>query len=699
MISREGLWERSFGAAVELCVRRPRTVLALGALLAAASVGLAAARLEVRTSNLDLVDPSLPEVARFRAFAERFGTPNMLVVVLEGADPAKLHTAVDRVAEEARKGPGVRNVLARLPYNPQLLAFGGVPAYFASKDGGMCFVFVQPDDPRSSAATIDPFVRGVREALARSGLPALGVKAGLTGLPQYALDDRDVIKRDISALSTISFVVCLALFVAAFGRFVRPILAMALLAVASAWVVGVVAIAPGHLTLLSAFFFSALFGLGSDYGIFVIDGMEEALAEGAGKSEAVVRAVRFLAPGLATEGLTTAFAFLTLTVSGFRGFAELGAIGFVGIALSLFAMVTLLPAALVLVPDRGRRREKRLEQRRLGRLLAALQRPWLAWGLAVASVGGLLLGLPAFDGDYLSLQPRNSEAVRLEREMVKRSALSPQFAAVVTDSPARAGEIAARLRKLGTVGAVRSIADLRALDAVAGPEPAARQAFGASFESADGRYAVYAYPSGDVWDPEFEARFLADVRSVDREATGMPVLGRFMIDLSRRALAVTGILSSIVVLLIVWIQFRSPRFTLLAIAPTVLGVAAMVGAMKALGLDFNPINVMALPVVIGTAVDSGVHITHRFIAERGDLFRTLAGSGRTVLVSALTTIAGFGALAFTSHRGLASFAIALTLGVATSLVLSLFVLPELLMVFGRPAVSEAPVEATGEAVA
>jgi predicted RND superfamily exporter protein len=45
---------------------------------------------------------------------------------------------------------------------------------------------------------------------------------------------------------------------------------------------------------------------------------------------------------------------------------------------------------------------------------------------------------------------------------------------------------------------------------------------------------------------------------------------------------------------------------------------------------------------------------------------------------ALTTIAGFGSLAFTSHRGLASFALVLTLGVAFALVFSLLVLPSML---------------------
>jgi hypothetical protein len=53
-----------------------------------------------------------------------------------------------------------------------------------------------------------------------------------------------------------------------------------------------------------------------------------------------------------------------------------------------------------------------------------------------------------------------------------------------------------------------------------------------------------------------------------------------------------------------------------------------------------------------------------------------------VLLCELTTIVGFATLAFTKHRGLASFGITLTLGITFALVFSLFVLPPLLKLAG-----------------
>lgn len=680
--------ERVFGRLAEAATARPWRVVTAALLLALAALGLAAFRLELKTSNLDLVDPDLPVVARFRDFARNFGTPNMLVVVLQGESPARLRGAVERTAEAIRGAEGVRAVFARLPYEPASLPFGTDP-YFTSKDGRMCFLFVQPADPESSASTLAPFVQAVRDRVAGAHLEAEGIRAGLTGLPQYALDDRDIIQRDTSRLSILSFVLVLALFAAGFAELIRPILAAVALAVTAALALGFAALVPGHLTLVSATFFSALFGLGIDYGIYVADRFEEHLADGRERREALVAAVRELGPGLLTGTVTSASAFYAMAFSGFRGFEELGLIGGTGLLIALGLMTTLLPALLMIAGGvrrrrrRRRRRERRLKERRIGRFLAAAQHPALAAALALAALGSLAGGLPPFDSDYLNLQPKSSEAVRLEREMVRDSIYSPHFAAFLVDSPQAARAMAEKLRAQDTVGAVRSSADLAVLDAIARPIPAEREAFRAAFEGSDGRLAVYAYPAGNVWDPAFESRFLRQMQALDPEVTGMPVLGRFMIDRSKRALWITAGISALLLVLLVVIDLRHPVWCALALLPTVLGLAAMLGAMRLFGIPFNPLNVMALPVILGTAEDNGVHMVHRFLQEKGDLFRTLAGTGRAVLLCALTTLVGFATLAFTTHRGLASFALTLTFGITFALLASLFVLPPLLAFAGR----------------
>lgn len=666
---------RGLEALARLAVRRPGRVLAGAVAVAALSLAWAVPHLELLTSNLDLVDPDLPEVRRFRDLAREFGTPNLLVVVLAGEEPPVLRGAVDRLAPRLAAVAGVRSVLGRLPLPPGLPI--AVDPYLTSRDGGLYFLFVQPEDTESRAETIGPLVAEVRRTLAAAGLAGQGVRVGLTGLPQYAVDDREAVERDLRILSPVSFLLVFALFAGAFATLRRPLAAMVALALAVATTLGIAAIWPGHLTLLSAFFGSILFGLGVDFGIHLVERIEEVRAEAAGdrppsEEEVVVRAVGRLAPALATSAVTTATAFLTLGLSGFRGFAELGWVAGIGVLVALVACVTVLPALLVvLAPRRSARQASGTRGReRIGRFLVRAQSPRLALALAIAMAAAPLALRPGFDSDYLNLQPRGSEAVRWERQMVARSAYSPQAAVFVAGSRAEAAELVDRLAADETVGEVQW--------AGSAPFAAPGTSLRARFVGSAGRHAVYAHPRGDVWDPAVRDAFLDRMQVLDPAVTGMPVLGRFMIGRSRRALERSGWLAAVAVLAWVVADLRDLRLALLALLPTALGMASLLAAMALLGVAFNPLSVLALPVVIGIAVDDGVHLAHRFRAEGGNVERMLRGTGRAVVLTSATSLAAFGTLAAASHRGLASFALVLTLGVASALAASTLVLPQAL---------------------
>lgn len=673
MSPRPNLLARGLEGLAAFAVARPWRVLALGALLVAGSLGASLTWLDLKTSNLDLIDPEHPEVRAFRAFAREFGTPNALVVVLEGDETASLIDAGRRLLPLLNQGPGVASVLGKLPGPPAAFAALGRSPYLLARDGRMLFIFVQPADPESRAATIEPFVAGVRRALAKAGLPSPLVRAGTTGLPQYALDDRDAVARDITRLSGLSFVLVLALFAGAFASFWRPVLVMTCLAAATAVLMGLAALAPGYLTLLSSFFGSIVFGMGVDFGILVVDRLEEELARGLGRAAALLAAIHALAPGLATGALTTALGFFALEATGFRGFAELGWLAGWGILLSLLAMVTLLPALLMVVPQ-GARRERPAAERRIGRALNRLQHEGLAAGLVLAALLTLLAPGPGFDQDYLDLQPRGSEAVRLERAMAERSDASTQFAAFTTESAEAAAALTARLRREEVVGSVHSDADLALLRALGGGEAADLRA---RFVSPAGHHAVYAYPKGNAWDPATRDRFITRMRALDPAVTGMPFLGRAMIELSHRALWIAGSLAFVILVVCVFLDLRNLRLAALALLPTLAGLALMRGAMALFGISFNPLNLMALPVVIGIGEDNAVHLLHRLLEEGGDLRRALAGTGRSLVLTSGTTVASFVALSFAHHRGLASFAQVLALGVGATLAISLFALPQL----------------------
>lgn len=661
--------ERFVARLAERAVASPRRTIALWLVLALVGLALAALRLELRTSNLDLVDPELPEVARFLDVARTFGTPNTLVVVLEGTDPAALRRAVDGLVVDLQSIAGVRSVLGRrpLPAVPGLLR--GFDPYLASADGQLLVVFVQPSDPRSSATELAPLVAAVRDHLQRMDLAAAGIEAGLTGIPAYALDDRDVIRADVSQLSVLGLVLVGALFVVAFGSWRRPLLAVVALLPVLGVTLGLAALWPGHLTLVSAFFASILIGLGIDTGIHVVDRIEEHLDQPL--ATAILVAVRGDARALLAATVTTGAALVSLLACGFRGFAELGAIAAAGLLVSLLAMVSLLPALLLVVGgDRGRG-----GRRRLGHWMVSVQHPLVA-AMAIAGVVALAaLGGPGFDGDYRHLEPLGSQTVRLEQEVRERTPYATESALLVAADHQELVRIVEELRDDPGVDSVHSALDLEALAALGAPIPAE---LWSQVRSEDGRYLVAAHLVDDLWDQSESSGIVERLRAIDPGVTGMPVLGPFLVARTWRAFRLAAVLGGLLVAAWVAWVVRHPVWITLALSPTVGTFLALPGAMKAMGYAFNPLSLMAVPLILGIAVDDGIHLVHRFRAEGGDLRRTLVGTGRSVVLTSATTLAAFGALALARHRGLASFAAVLSAGVVIALLLSILVLPTLM---------------------
>jgi predicted RND superfamily exporter protein len=129
--------------------------------------------------------------------------------------------------------------------------------------------------------------------------------------------------------------------------------------------------------------------------------------------------------------------------------------------------------------------------------------------------------------------------------------------------------------------------------------------------------------------------------------------------------------------LLVLLHFRRLSSLILALLPVAIGTIWTTGLMGLLGIPFNPANIMTLPLVIGIGVTNGIHILNRFAEERHPSILAKS-TGKAVLVSGLTTIAGFGSLVPAKHQGIASLGIVMSTGVAACMLAALTFLPALL---------------------
>lgn len=197
----------------------------------------------------------------------------------------------------------------------------------------------------------------------------------------------------------------------------------------------------------------------------------------------------------------------------------------------------------------------------------------------------------------------------------------------------------------------------------------------------DGRVRIEVFPAEDLNDQRALEDYVAAVLSVDADAFGEGLLivesGRVVILALQQALITAGAL----ILLILAILWRNFVDSALVAAPLVLATIFTLASSVVVGIPFNFANVIILPLLLGIGIVYGIHMVHRVRGGElpdGNLLRT--GTARAVLLSALTTMASFGTLGFSSHLGMASLGQLLTLGIALVLLCNLVVLPALVRV-------------------
>jgi len=204
------------------------------------------------------------------------------------------------------------------------------------------------------------------------------------------------------------------------------------------------------------------------------------------------------------------------------------------------------------------------------------------------------------------------------------------------------------------------------------------------------RFLLQIFPKKNVWEKEAQEEFVQQLRQVDPDVTGNPVIGYESIKAMKEGYIEGGIYAFLAILVVAFFSLRRVGDTLLAILPLGLGIIWTAGLMWVFNLQFNLANLVAVPLIIGIGVENGIHLVHRYREEGVGGPALVAGStGQAVALFSLTTMIGFGSLMVARYYGIFSMGLLLTIAVGGVLIASLAVLPLLLFrsLPQRPSVS------------
>ena len=157
--------------------------------------------------------------------------------------------------------------------------------------------------------------------------------------------------------------------------------------------------------------------------------------------------------------------------------------------------------------------------------------------------------------------------------------------------------------------------------------------------------------------------------------SGWELLGETVLGTVKRNLWKLLLPMAALILLSLWLAFR--RITEVLASLSVLGLSGLclLAAMKTLGWQWNLLNLMALPLILGTGVDYSIFMQLALCRHGGDLHRAHRSVGRALLLCGGTAIAGFGSLGFSSNAGMASLGRVCAVGIAGNMLFSIFLLP------------------------
>jgi hopanoid biosynthesis associated RND transporter like protein HpnN len=198
------------------------------------------------------------------------------------------------------------------------------------------------------------------------------------------------------------------------------------------------------------------------------------------------------------------------------------------------------------------------------------------------------------------------------------------------------------------------------------------------FLSANGKILLQVYGKKDLWERAPDEEFVQAVLPVASKATGTAVLNYYATELLRVSYLWAAVWAFVAIVVLIFLHFQSFKYLILTLTPLVLAVLWRTGAMVWFGIEFNPANIVTLPLIIGIDVAFGVYIIDRY-REDGKLSIFSGSTGKAIIMSSLTSLFGFSSLLISKFNGMFSIGQLMSLGIAIGLVTAIFILPQILV--------------------
>ncbi len=617
----------------------------------------------------------------------------------------------------------------------QRLASGG--DYYLDEERKLVVLLGKPDQIASDLTFSERVVVAAEDYFKKQDLTRFGpnFRISLTGTFKYKVDQQRQLSNDMTRATILAFLLLIGYLIFHFRGILPVFCVLVPVSVGLAWTYGATFFIFGGINILTGFLGAVLGGLGTEHGIHLVGRYSALRSEGESSEEATRDAFSHTGSSAITSSLVAALTFMSIAFSEFGAFREFGVIAAIGMLVVVASYFLVLPAVFGLASKFGwKPRGISMTNSELAHLLPKHQGK-IALGVG-AVLALMIYEIPGvrFDYDFGALEDSTLPSFELDAEVNNILGYNMEPVVILTNKTSSermlVEALKQRQKEQGTKSTIDFVAalddlvptqqaekrevldqikktldkvDASALEAdtaerlanfkkMVEPGPfqrgdipiSVRRQFEGIKPGQEGGF-VLIFPNIKLSEGLEVVRFAKEVRGIElpngekfSAAGEAMILADVLLMVLRegKPILFAAIFS---VLLAMWIMLRSLKLALLCMMPTVLSILAQTGMMTILDLPFNYLNILLVPVMIGTTVDAGVHLVSRITENKGNFGGVYGETGRAIVGGLVTSGVGFSAMLLADHPGLNSMGRLAILGFAINLIVMLVFFPAVLL--------------------
>ncbi|MBT7178314.1 MAG: MMPL family transporter [Nitrospina sp.] len=615
--------------------------------------------------------------------------------------------------------------------------FEDINPYHRGKRKKNYYIFVKPKGTVTDTDFTEQYIRLVQEAIDHTGLekdiPDLVIN--LTGSLVVRLEENQFIENDLkkSAVLAALLASCIILIYTR-SWFSIPLIIFPLL-LSLTYTFALTRLFIGHLNVISGFLVAILMGLGIDYGIHLYIRFKQELLKGKTIADAAELVVTQVGRSGLIAMLTTISVFSILSFSDFPGFSEFGKIATLGIICAFLSYYFIFPAQALFYDKIHwlRKPRPRLFTFKISNLYSTT--PYFLSTLFLLLMVASLFLLPGISFEY-DFQKLKGESPASEYETVATDDFGFAFSPTLILTPEKEDlfEIHTALEKIkrrsgdqtiiGTKYSLNMfsreeyeskkdvITRIRKLvydnmdiikfslgndryenfKKLVNVEPFDEKQIPDNLKKklrAEDDYLVLLLSPADknffrvenIYQLKKEVVELK--RMMAEENIKVSVLNENLIAaeildwVKEKGPTAMGIAFALVFLILV-VDLCSIRLAVITFLPLFTGLALTGALMSVFNVKLNFINIVMLPSIVGIMIDHCIYLSHHILDySKGASLKSLQETGSAIILSALTSLAGYTSLNIAHHDGIKSIATVVELGIITCTLCALFMLPAL----------------------